>query len=170
MPSAIDLTGQRFGRLTAVRPAALRQSRHVVWECLCSCGQISKVRTGDLRCGKSKSCGCLRRERWRTQGKITTHGHSKNGSHSPTYKSWQAMKQRCLNPRATRYEHYGGRGITICPKWLAFEGFLEDLGERPSLAHCLSRANNDGDYEPGNAGWDLESENSREMLLRRYAA
>lgn len=73
-------------------------------------------------------------------------------SSTSTYHIWRTMKQRCLNPNATAYHRYGGRGITVCERWLTFENFLADMGERPD-GLCLERVNNNGNYEPGNCVW-----------------
>lgn len=54
-----DLTGQRFGRLIAVRPTGNRNGTNVIWECLCDCGSITYVGSGNLSSGRTKSCGCL---------------------------------------------------------------------------------------------------------------
>lgn len=70
------------------------------------------------------------------------------------------MKQRCLNPKNHAYPRYGGRGIAICARWLHFEGFLEDMGERPSVGHSIDRIDNARGYEPGNCRWATSGEQS----------
>lgn len=81
------------------------------------------------------------------------HGHTVNRNHSSTYKSWAAMKKRCVNESSQSYALYGGRGITVCERWLDFENFLADMGERPSEKHTLHRVNNDEDYQKENCRW-----------------
>ena len=80
---------------------------------------------------------------------------------SPEYRSWQMMKNRCLNPNAHDYAYYGGRGISIVKKWQdSFEAFLEDVGERPSPKHSIDRIDNDGNYEPNNVRWATKQNRS----------
>lgn len=69
------------------------------------------------------------------------------------YKVWLAMKYRCLNPKCSLYNYYGGRGIKVCQRWMKYENFLEDMGKRPSINHSLDRIDNDGNYESSNCRW-----------------
>ena len=80
------------------------------------------------------------------------HGHHVNGKPSLTYRSWQNMKTRCLNPNHPRFKNWGGRGIKVCERWMDFTNFLADMGEKPE-GLTLDRINNDGNYEPGNCRW-----------------
>jgi hypothetical protein len=86
---------------------------------------------------------------------------------SPEYRSWQMMKNRCLNTNARDYAHYGGRGIKVCQRWLSFENFLADMGRRPTPKHTLDRKNSNGNYNPSNCRWATRLEQTRN---RAYCA
>lgn len=152
-----DLTGQKFGRLTVVDFSHLDKWKEAVWNCICDCGNLKKVKGALLVRGGTKSCGCLLKE-VNSKSKIT-HGRS----YSPTYTTWIHMKDRCNNPKHTHFQHYGGRGIKICERWeYNFENFLEDMGERPK-GYTLNRIDNDGGYFKENCLWssDLDQANNK---------
>jgi hypothetical protein len=153
--TAIDMTGQCYGKLTVLRraatPVGLTKNTH--WLCRCACGTEKAIARSSLVKHLSTSCGCHRRE-WSRQ-KFTTHGMDA----TPTYRTWTHMNDRCRNPKAHNYRFYGGRGIQVCDEWRAsFAQFLKDMGPRPSLKHSIDRRDNDGPYCAANCVWSTHTD------------
>ena len=153
-----DLSGKVFGRLTAL--SVKKGDGRVKWNCVCICGKTKLVWALSLKSGKTQSCGCLQKEK--TSLFKTTHGQT--ASHLPNketkeYKAWCLMKYRCNNPNYKEFNNYGGRGITVCDRWLhSFENFFEDMGKKPTSKHTLDRKDPNGNYEPSNCRWATQSQ------------
>jgi hypothetical protein len=166
VPAAIDITGQRYGRLVAVAVDTIGLRKKRSWHCLCDCGNEAVVLLFNLKSGRTKSCGCLRVESNKVNAeKNTTHGMFGTSE----YEAWSSMKHRCANSNNESYHNYGGRGIQVCARWAeSFENFYADMGDKPSDRHSLDRRENDGNYEPGNcrwATWEEQAENRRSTIM-----
>ena len=160
--SFINLMGQQFGRAFVIDRAdnkGVGKFQQAMWICQCDCGNTFITSGHNLRCGDTKSCGCLKIDI--AKKIILKHGAASNNSRKPEYNIWQAMKQRCANPNGRSYKDYGGRGITVCDKWLNdFTAFFNDVGPRPSKTHSLDRIDVNKGYYPDNVKWSTPLEQS----------
>jgi hypothetical protein len=147
MPAHIDMSGSVFNGVEVLEVSHKDSRSAYFYKCKCHCG-CEFVTTGDkLKRGHTRSCGCI--QEGLKHGLVST----------PEYGIWNAMKQRCFNSNTIHFKDYGGRGITVCERWLDFRNFLVDMGTRPSNSHSLDRyPNNNGNYEPGNVRWATRQE------------
>ena len=160
-PRVKDETGNVYGKLTVLEFAgiAIKSQKGAYWLCRCECGKEVVVVGKTLRTGQTKTCGCSQRA---VDGLST----------SPEYRISNGMKRRCYEPGRHDYKYYGGRGITICDRWLgSFLAFLEDMGPRPFPGATIDRVDNDGPYAPDNCRWATQEEqkqNTRSVRLLTY--
>lgn len=166
MSARISLIGQRFGRLVVLVQAHRAKGTAARWLCRCDCGNEKVCISSHLRGGLIRSCGCLRREV--TAARSRSHGQSKR---SPEYTYWLNLRNRCNNPRSKDYPRYGGREITVDPRWDDFTAFLADMGPRPTPRATIERIDNAKGYGPGNCVWlgrAAQNRNRRSCICIEY--
>jgi hypothetical protein len=138
------------------------------WLAICTCGNVTQLRSSSLRRGTTKSCGCLSKSVYK--GKFVNkskHG----GKYTSEFRAWTHLRQRCDNPNDHRYSLYGARGITYNKSWDSFEQFLKDVGPRPSPNYSLDRIDNNGPYSKENCRWTthmVQMNNTRRTRKYEY--
>lgn len=149
-----QMLGKRFTKLTVIELHSKGVSNQNKWLCKCDCGNETVLCTNSLTRGNTRSCGCLRK--------------ANDIYKSREYSSYKAMKERCNNTNHHAYKNYGGRGISVCKRWLDdFINFYNDMGKRP-IGTSLDRINNNGNYEPNNCKWSTpkEQNNNRRKPIK----
>ena len=156
--------GNKYGKLLVLEFLGKRKTTtdHSYWLCGCDCGGTHETTGTSLRSGNTTQCKqCASEQKSLTK---TVHGcsHGSKSSGTGAYKTWRNMKIRCYQESAINYHSYGGRGISICDRWMGVDGFvnfLADMGERPEN-HSIDRIDNDGNYSPENCKWSTHKDQS----------
>ncbi len=154
----LETSGKTYGRLTIISDAPSENRRRKV-SCRCACGETKTILLLSILSGRTKSCGCLRKEalnRKRVDG-LLFHQH-------PLYRTWLNMKRRCYYPKCKDYKYYGGKGIRIAPEWLDdFPKFVSDMGPKPTPKHSLDRISPADNYGPKTCRWATDAEQRNNM-------
>lgn len=151
--------GDRFGKLIAVAFHHSSANRSSYWLYSCDCGGEVIARNTHVRKGDVSSCGCIRRERFMKH----------DMSQTSLFVAWVNMRNRCYKEDNDMFALYGGRGITVCARWLeSFQNFYDDMGDKPTDKHSLDRIDSNGNYEPNNCRWSTNHVQTRNRRSNRF--
>lgn len=181
MSLTVDIAGDRFGAIVAIRPTGEIAKSGRVWIVRCDCGREARRTPALLRrrqkLGNQQSCGDrLCPHRVRSPGFLPgqqvrlRHGAKRRAGATPEYNTWCKIISRCHDPRDKRFEYYGARGITVCERWRGEDGFvkfLADMGKRPPDKSSIDRKDNALGYSPNNCEWSTSREQNRNKRSNR---
>lgn len=180
MVEKIDVTGERYGRLVAVRRTKTH-AKKTFWLFQCDCGALHECRLENVRHSNTRSCGCQKAED--IAARSIKHGHQTGRKESRTLKCYRHAKSRCENPNDPKFPIYGGRGIVMCREWSSdFSAFLRDMGECPP-GMSIDRIDPNKGYNQDNCRWATIAQQARtrtdnivvehdgrQMVLKDFAA
>ncbi len=162
-PKVEDISGKRFGRLTAIKYIGKSKGKQTLWECKCDCGNIAIVHHQNLKSGHTSSCGCYNSE-------VASEREKEHGqSGTRLYNIWHDMIYRCYNGNHRSYKDYGGKGIIVCNEWKddfeAFRNWAIENGYKENLS--IDRIDSDKNYCPENCRWatDIQQANNTSRNL-----
>jgi hypothetical protein len=149
-----DFRNRRFGKLLVIREGdKIRASR--AWVCKCDCGKEITVKSGSLKIGHTKSCGCIKRD-------------AAKYCYMRFYNTWTGMLSRCYSKKNIGYKNYGGRGISVCKAWREdYMAFHNWALKRWKEGHTLDRRNNDGNYTPYNCRYATPKQQQNNRRVNR---